>query len=89
VEKPFETGPGLSGWCYDRLATFYSRSRKGRWCKGETSGNFIRVEGMYLDCDRDSVVYLGEPDGPSCHTVTPPPPCPSTPTIISSQPFTT
>ncbi len=52
-----------------RLATFYSRSRKERWCKGETSGNFISVKGVYLDCDRDSVVYLGDPCGPSCHTV--------------------
>eukprot|EP00803_Ostreobium_quekettii_P006963 evm.model.scf_1970.1 EVM.evm.TU.scf_1970.1 scf_1970:10381-13878(+) len=51
-----------------RLATFYSRSRKERWCKGETSGNFIKVAGVYLDCDRDSVVYLGEPVGPACHT---------------------
>lgn len=52
-----------------RLATFYSRSRKERWCKGETSGNFIAVKGVYLDCDRDSVIYLGDPCGPSCHTV--------------------
>ena len=54
-----------------RLATFYSRSRQQRWCKGETSGNYIHVKGLFLDCDRDSVVYLGEPDGPSCHTVHP------------------
>ena len=52
-----------------RLATFYSRSRKERWCKGETSGHFIKVTGVYVDCDRDSVVYLGEPIGPACHTV--------------------
>ncbi len=65
-----KTYPNLKGIrVFDRLATFYSRSRKGRWCKGETSGNYIRVQGVYLDCDRDSVVYLGEPDGPSCHTV--------------------
>lgn len=52
-----------------RLATFYSRSRKGRWCKGETSGNFIKVLNVYLDCDRDSIIYQGEPIGPACHTV--------------------
>jgi hypothetical protein len=51
-----------------RLATFYSRSRKGRWCKGETSGNFMRVQRVFLDCDRDSLVYLSDPTGPSCHT---------------------
>lgn len=51
-----------------RLATFYSRSRKGRWCKGETSGHFINVMRVFLDCDRDSIVYLSEPIGPACHT---------------------
>mmetsp|Transcript_36548 Transcript_36548/g.103215 ORF Transcript_36548/g.103215 Transcript_36548/m.103215 type:complete len:314 (+) Transcript_36548:128-1069(+) len=50
------------------LATFYSRSRKGRWCKGETSGNFIYVQQMFADCDRDSIIYLSVPKGPSCHT---------------------
>jgi len=50
------------------LATFYSRSRKGRWCKGETSGNFIKVQNIYVDCDRDSIIYLSVPVGPSCHT---------------------
>jgi len=50
------------------LATFYSRSRKERWCKGETSGNFIRVQSVFVDCDRDSIIYLSVPDGPSCHT---------------------
>lgn len=50
------------------LATFYSRSRKGRWCKGETSGHFIKVVDMHLDCDRDSLIYLSEPIGPACHT---------------------
>ncbi|MEW5300782.1 MAG: hypothetical protein WDW38_005295 [Sanguina aurantia] len=51
-----------------KLATFYSRSRKGRWCKGETSGHFIKVMRVFLDCDRDSIVYLSEPIGPACHT---------------------
>jgi phosphoribosyl-AMP cyclohydrolase / phosphoribosyl-ATP pyrophosphohydrolase len=54
-----------------RLATFYSRSRKGRWCKGETSGHFIKVLDVYLDCDRDSLVYLSDPIGPACHTNAP------------------
>jgi phosphoribosyl-ATP pyrophosphohydrolase/phosphoribosyl-AMP cyclohydrolase len=38
------------------------------WCKGETSGNFIGVESVHLDCDRDSLIYLGVPTGPTCHT---------------------
>ena len=51
-----------------RLATFYSRSRGGRWCKGETSGHFIKVHSVYIDCDKDSLIYLSEPIGPACHT---------------------
>jgi phosphoribosyl-ATP pyrophosphohydrolase/phosphoribosyl-AMP cyclohydrolase len=53
------------------LATFYSRSRKGRWCKGETSGHFIKVQSVYLDCDKDSIIYLSKPIGPACHTNAP------------------
>ncbi|KAK8913745.1 hypothetical protein KSP39_PZI023400 [Platanthera zijinensis] len=51
-----------------RRATFYSRSRSSLWTKGETSGNFINVVDVFLDCDRDSVIFLGKPDGPTCHT---------------------
>ena len=42
---------------------------QGRWCKGETSGHFIKVVRVFADCDRDSLVYLSEPIGPACHTV--------------------
>eukprot|EP00271_Cylindrocystis_brebissonii_P017100 TRINITY_DN4304_c0_g1_i1.p1 TRINITY_DN4304_c0_g1~~TRINITY_DN4304_c0_g1_i1.p1 ORF type:complete len:361 (-),score=63.75 TRINITY_DN4304_c0_g1_i1:415-1497(-) len=51
-----------------RRATFFSRSRQCLWTKGETSGNFIHVTDMYLDCDKDSLIYMGIPDGPTCHT---------------------
>ncbi|KAF9666713.1 hypothetical protein SADUNF_Sadunf16G0257400 [Salix dunnii] len=51
-----------------KKATFYSRSRSALWTKGETSKNFIHVHDIYLDCDRDSIIYLGKPDGPTCHT---------------------
>ncbi|KAK4402414.1 Histidine biosynthesis bifunctional protein hisIE, chloroplastic [Sesamum angolense] len=51
-----------------RRATFYSRSRSSLWTKGETSMNFINVHDIFLDCDRDSIIYLGKPDGPTCHT---------------------
>lgn len=50
------------------LAHFYSRSREALWLKGETSGNTIGVHEVWVDCDRDTVLYLGEPKGPSCHT---------------------
>ncbi|XP_065009769.1 histidine biosynthesis bifunctional protein hisIE, chloroplastic-like [Musa acuminata AAA Group] len=49
-------------------ATFYSRSRSSLWTKGETSMNFINVHDIFLDCDRDSIIYLGKPVGPTCHT---------------------
>lgn len=49
-------------------ATFYSRSRSSLWTKGETSSNFINVKDLFFDCDRDSIIYLGLPDGPTCHT---------------------
>ncbi|KAI8541228.1 hypothetical protein RHMOL_Rhmol08G0046100 [Rhododendron molle] len=51
-----------------RKATFYSRSRSQLWTKGETSLNFINIHDIFLDCDRDSIIYLGTPDGPTCHT---------------------
>ncbi|XP_028116042.1 histidine biosynthesis bifunctional protein hisIE, chloroplastic-like [Camellia sinensis] len=51
-----------------RKATFYSRSRSELWTKGETSMNFINIHDIFLDCDRDSIIYLGKPDGPTCHT---------------------
>ncbi|KAJ4729574.1 Histidine biosynthesis bifunctional protein hisIE chloroplastic [Melia azedarach] len=51
-----------------RKATFYSRSRSTLWTKGKSSKNFINVHDIFLDCDRDSIIYLGKPDGPTCHT---------------------
>jgi len=50
------------------LAHFYSRSRQTLWKKGETSGNFLHVLAAYTDCDRDSLLYICKPDGPTCHT---------------------
>lgn len=51
-------------------ATFFSRSRNAQWVKGETSGHFIDVREVRLDCDRDAILYLGTPHGPTCHTGT-------------------
>lgn len=47
--------------------TFYSRSRKRLWTKGETSGNHLRLKAAYADCDRDALLILADPDGPTCH----------------------
>jgi len=49
------------------FAHFWSRSRKALWMKGETSGNRLRVREVRLDCDRDTVLLLVEPEGPACH----------------------
>lgn len=58
VLKTLETG----------YAHFWSRSRKKLWKKGETSGNFIKVEKILVDCDKDTLIYLSNPIGPACHT---------------------
>ncbi|WP_369410792.1 phosphoribosyl-AMP cyclohydrolase [Erythrobacter ani] len=47
---------------------FWSRSRGRLWLKGETSGNFLKVEKMLVDCDQDALVIHASPDGPTCHT---------------------
>jgi phosphoribosyl-AMP cyclohydrolase / phosphoribosyl-ATP pyrophosphohydrolase len=47
---------------------FYSRSRRSLWRKGETSGHVLRVVEVWADCDTDAVLYLVDPEGPSCHT---------------------
>lgn len=48
-------------------ATFFSRSRGGRWRKGETSGNVLRVREVFADCDGDALLVLADPAGPACH----------------------
>ncbi len=47
--------------------TFYSRSKKRLWTKGETSGNFLYVKNIILDCDQDCLLIEAEPAGPTCH----------------------
>lgn len=49
-------------------ATFWSRSRQQVWVKGETSGNYLNVKQVRVDCDADCLVILAEPEGPACHT---------------------
>ena len=53
------------------LVTFYSRSRKTLWTKGETSHNYLHVVAMYADCDNDTLLITAHPDGPTCHRGTP------------------
>ena len=47
--------------------TFYSRSRECLWTKGETSGNFLLVKDIYVDCDKDTLLIKAIPAGPTCH----------------------
>lgn len=48
--------------------TFYSRSRKEVWVKGDTSGNSQAVVSLFADCDGDSILAVVEEAGPACHT---------------------
>jgi phosphoribosyl-ATP pyrophosphohydrolase/phosphoribosyl-AMP cyclohydrolase len=48
--------------------TFFSRSKKRLWTKGETSGNFLEVKDILIDCDLDSLLIKAIPKGPTCHT---------------------
>ncbi len=50
------------------LAHFHSRSRGRLWLKGETSGHFLRIVEIRVDCDQDSLVLYVRPEGPACHT---------------------
>ncbi len=51
-----------------KKATFFSRSRNEVWVKGGTSGHYMNVEKIKVDCDGDCLVVLARPDGPACHT---------------------
>ena len=57
-EKTIKTG----------LVTFYSRSKKRLWTKGETSNNFLQLKSIELDCDQDTLLIQVKPQGPTCHT---------------------
>ena len=48
--------------------TFFSRSKKRLWTKGETSGNYLTVKEITIDCDDDSILIKVDPAGPVCHT---------------------
>jgi phosphoribosyl-ATP pyrophosphohydrolase/phosphoribosyl-AMP cyclohydrolase len=47
--------------------TFFSRSKQRLWTKGETSGNYLQVVSLHVDCDQDTVLVMARPDGPTCH----------------------
>lgn len=52
----------------ENKVTFFSRSKNRLWTKGETSGNFLFVKDIQIDCDNDTILIKAEPKGPTCHT---------------------
>jgi len=50
-----------------KMVTFYSRSKKRLWTKGEESGNFLNVIEILADCDNDTLLIKAKPQGPVCH----------------------
>lgn len=48
--------------------TFFSRTKQRLWTKGESSGHFLNLVGIYPDCDNDTLLALVEPIGSTCHT---------------------
>lgn len=48
--------------------TFYSRTKKRLWTKGEESGNFLHLKSIKNDCDNDTLLIQVQPEGPTCHT---------------------
>jgi len=52
----------------EKTVTFFSRSKNRLWTKGETSGNFLHVVDIMIDCDRDTLLIKARPQGATCHT---------------------
>ena len=52
----------------EQKVTFFSRNKNRLWTKGETSGNFLSVKEIHLDCDNDTLLILVNPVGSTCHT---------------------
>lgn len=50
-----------------RRVTFFSRSRNALWTKGETSGHWLDLVSIAVDCDGDTFLVLASPNGPTCH----------------------
>lgn len=52
----------------EKRITFFSRSKQRLWTKGETSGNFLELVDVRVDCDNDTLLLKANPLGPACHT---------------------
>ena len=51
----------------EQVVTFFSRSKNRLWTKGESSGNFLYVKDIQVDCDNDTILIKADPKGPTCH----------------------
>ncbi len=51
----------------EKKVTFFSRSKNRLWTKGESSGNFLLVNEISIDCDNDTILIKCAPNGPTCH----------------------
>jgi phosphoribosyl-ATP pyrophosphohydrolase/phosphoribosyl-AMP cyclohydrolase len=67
----FMNQEALERTLHDRRVTFWSRSRKKLWQKGETSGNYLNVVSIEADCDGDTLLIQALPEGPVCHSGAP------------------
>jgi phosphoribosyl-AMP cyclohydrolase / phosphoribosyl-ATP pyrophosphohydrolase len=54
----------------EKRVTFFSRSKNRLWTKGESSGHWLQLVAVQADCDRDSLLVLADPAGPTCHVGT-------------------
>ncbi len=52
----------------EKKLTFFSRTKQRLWTKGETSGNYLFLHEVAIDCDQDTLLFKVTPKGPSCHT---------------------
>jgi phosphoribosyl-ATP pyrophosphohydrolase/phosphoribosyl-AMP cyclohydrolase len=52
----------------EKKVTFFSRSKNRLWTKGETTGHFLHLVSMAVDCDHDTLLIQANPHGPTCHT---------------------
>lgn len=51
-----------------KKVTFFSRSKSRIWVKGESSGNYLKLVSLNVDCDNDALLIQAVPEGPTCHT---------------------
>ncbi len=51
----------------EKRITFFSRTKNRLWTKGEVSGNFLELVNYDIDCDKDTLLFMVNPQGPTCH----------------------